>query len=273
MRGTKSQFRHRSYRRCWRHRAFNLASFTKSLAGRGNLGDQVANELLVRQRGECHGARLEAGGAGIDRVAVELDHALLAGIGIDAGEAHRQRRVLVDTQPAQAVEHRLAGLEGDLVGLPLRRVAVAAALDFQRCDLLGIMLGFLAHDASTFVFAATGALVISISVPISLTCLCSCHCGSVAGQSSRWCAPRLSARSSADQATAWATKSILRRSNHSSRCRLKAAARPSGRSPRSRPSAAIFLTAPSNFSFVRNGPTSSAMMFCNCAIAAALLKG
>src|SRR5580704_4264556 len=133
----------------FRPKAYRAAKLSlKPLARRRDFGNQIANELLVRQRRERHGARLEAGGAGIDRVAVELDHALLAGIGVDAGEAHRQRRVLVDAQPAQAVEHRLAGLEGHVVGLPLRRVAVVAALDFQRRDLLGLTLGFLVHDAS-----------------------------------------------------------------------------------------------------------------------------
>src|SRR5215469_6161873 len=66
-------------------------SDAEALAWRRDLGDEVANELLVRQWRQRHLARLEPGGAGVDRLAVELDHALLARVGVDAGEADRKR--------------------------------------------------------------------------------------------------------------------------------------------------------------------------------------
>src|SRR5690348_895289 len=100
------------------------------LRRRRDLGDEIADERLVRQRGERHFPRLEPRGASIDGLAVELDHAFLAGIGVDAGKPHRQRRVLVDAQPAQPVEHRLARLERHIEALEARRLAMAAAADF-----------------------------------------------------------------------------------------------------------------------------------------------
>jgi hypothetical protein len=95
-----------------------------------NLGDKVAHEALVGQRSERHLARLEPGGAGINRLAVELNHALLARIGIDAGKTDRQSRIVVDANPAQAVQHRLAGLEWNVKMLPATRIDIRPALDF-----------------------------------------------------------------------------------------------------------------------------------------------
>ena len=60
-------------------------------------------------------------GAGIDRLAVELDHAFLAGVGVDAGEADGEARVAVGPDPTQAVEHRLARLEWHLIAFPAAR--------------------------------------------------------------------------------------------------------------------------------------------------------
>src|SRR4051794_4714821 len=79
----------------------------ETLGGGCDLGHEVADEGLVGQRREGHFARLEPRRAGVDGLAVEFQHALLAGVGIDAGEADRERRVLVDADPAQAIEHRL----------------------------------------------------------------------------------------------------------------------------------------------------------------------
>src|SRR5579871_504286 len=115
-------------------------SGSESLRRWSDLGDEIAHKLFVRKRRERHFTRLETGGTGIDRLAVDPDHAFLAGIGVDAGETDRQRGVLVDAQPAQAVEHRLARLERHLEGLPRAVSAIRAAPDFQRRDI--------AHDTS-----------------------------------------------------------------------------------------------------------------------------
>src|SRR4030081_1529872 len=84
-------------------------SFDEPLGRRRDLGHQVANQLLVVERLHLHGARLEPGRAGIDGLAVELHHAFLARIGVDAGEADRERRIAVGPNPAQPREHRLPG--------------------------------------------------------------------------------------------------------------------------------------------------------------------
>src|SRR5215469_11835666 len=103
----------------------------ESLGGRRDLGDEIADQGLVRQRRKRHLARLEPRGASVDGFAVELDHAFLASIGVDAGKPHRQRGILVDAQPAQPVEHRLPWLERHFEGLPPRWFAMGAAADFQ----------------------------------------------------------------------------------------------------------------------------------------------
>src|SRR5262249_37563393 len=69
--------------------------------------------------------------AGIDGLAVELDHAFLAGVGVDAGEADGEARVAVGANPAQGVEHRLPGLERHLVALEAPGGAIDAAPDFE----------------------------------------------------------------------------------------------------------------------------------------------
>src|SRR5688500_2823413 len=85
------------------------------LVGRRDLGDEVLDQLLVRQRLERHLALGQARGAGIDGFSVHADHALLAGVGVDAGEADREAWVAMDADPAQAVEHGLARLERHFV--------------------------------------------------------------------------------------------------------------------------------------------------------------
>ena len=101
--------------------------FQQSLCRRRDLGDEVAHQRLVGKRCERHLARLEPRGAGVDRLAVELDHAFLAGIGVDAGVADRQARVAIGPDPAQPVEHRLAGLERHLVSSQWPRGTLRAA--------------------------------------------------------------------------------------------------------------------------------------------------
>src|SRR5229473_2590039 len=71
--------------------------------------------------------------AGIGGGAVDLHHAFLAGIGVDAGEPDRQRRVVVRPDPAQAVENRLAGLERHLIALQLPGRRHKPAPDPQSC--------------------------------------------------------------------------------------------------------------------------------------------
>src|SRR5262249_11402571 len=124
-------------------------SFLESFRRRRDLGDEIAHERLVGERRQGHLARLEPRGAGIDRLAVELHQALLAGIGVDAGEADRERGVAVRPDPAQAVEHGLAGLERDIVALPPPGAARLAAPQLEVRDG--------AHCAAAA--AATGAAV------------------------------------------------------------------------------------------------------------------
>src|SRR5262249_37803708 len=70
-----------------RCRAIAHASLHEPLRRRRNLGDEITHQALVGERGECHLARGEPRGAGIDRGAVQFHHAFLASIGVDAGEA------------------------------------------------------------------------------------------------------------------------------------------------------------------------------------------
>src|SRR6266404_4724921 len=103
------------------------------LRRRRNLGDEVAHQRLVRQRLHYHLAWLQPRRAGIRGGAVDLHHAFLAGIGVDAGEPERQRRVAVRPDPAQAVENRLAGLERHLMALQLPGGRRKPAPDPQSC--------------------------------------------------------------------------------------------------------------------------------------------
>src|SRR5262249_56562788 len=85
---------------------------------RRNLSDEIAHAPLVQERVKFHLARFETRGAGINGLAVELDHAFLARIGIDAGKADGERRIAIGADPAQSVEHGLTGLEGNFIPLP-----------------------------------------------------------------------------------------------------------------------------------------------------------
>src|SRR5262245_18009935 len=116
--------------------AISMRASAEPLGGRGDFGDEVAHELLVRQRRQRHLARLQPRCAGIYGAPVELDHAFLAGIGVDAGEADRQRRVTMHAKPAHAIEHRLAGLERDFERLPASGLAVEPAPDPQPGDVI-----------------------------------------------------------------------------------------------------------------------------------------
>src|SRR4051794_39557232 len=87
------------------------ASAREALRGRRDLGNEVAYEFFIGKRSQPHDSCFEPRGAGVNRPAVEFDHAFLAGIGVDARIAHRQGRIAMTAYPAQPVEHRLAGLE------------------------------------------------------------------------------------------------------------------------------------------------------------------
>ena len=86
-------------------------------------------------------------------------HALLTGIGIDARETDRQRRIAIGPDPAQAVEHRLAGLKWHHVTFPPAGVRIEAAPDLEGCAL--------AHDATAA--AARGLLDNSMRKPAKFT--------------------------------------------------------------------------------------------------------
>src|SRR5712671_2344414 len=240
-------------------------SFDEPLGRRSNLGHQVANQLLVVERLHLHGARLEPRRAGVDGLAVELHHAFLARIGVDAGEADRERRVAVGPNPAQPVEHRLPGLERHLVGLETPRLGVEAAPHFQRRDI--------AHCAATS--AATGATGFDERTsrpPESRAVWLTCQSGTMPGKSSRWCAPRLSVRLSAASVTMRATSSALRKSSQSIRRMSKGWPSPAGRSPSADASSSMVARARASFAWVRNGPTLSAMVACKVWIMAAVLR-
>src|SRR5262249_8878602 len=70
---------------------------------------------------------LQASRARVDGFIIKFDHALLAGIGIYAGEADRQRRIAVGTDPAQAIEQRLARLKRNIVGFPAASIRLEPA--------------------------------------------------------------------------------------------------------------------------------------------------
>src|SRR5262245_5137246 len=111
------------------------SSPARPLGGRSNLGDEVANERLVRQRRQDHLARFKPCRAGIDRLAVELDDAFLARIRIDARKTDCQRRIPVHAQPAQPVKHGLARLERHLIGLEAPRFPLSAAPYLEPCHI------------------------------------------------------------------------------------------------------------------------------------------
>src|ERR1039458_9232917 len=87
------------------------------LVARGDFGDQVLHQRLVRKRRDMHVAVLQPLGAGIDDLALQHQHAFLARVGVDAGEADGKRRVERRAYPAQAVQQRIAGLERYLEGI------------------------------------------------------------------------------------------------------------------------------------------------------------
>src|SRR5262245_26424977 len=95
----------------------------ESLGWRRDLGNEVANPRFVAQWLERHFTRFEASGAGVGGLAVDQDDAFLAGIGVDAGVAHRERRVHLGAERPQAVEHRLPRLVRHGVGLEPARLA------------------------------------------------------------------------------------------------------------------------------------------------------
>src|SRR5438270_7103205 len=86
---------------------------------------------LVRQRLERHLALGEPGGARVHRLAIDADHALLARVRIDAGEADGKRRIAMHADPAQPVEHRLALLERHVVVLVAAVLARRAAENLE----------------------------------------------------------------------------------------------------------------------------------------------
>src|SRR4051794_31022814 len=173
---------------------------SEPLRRRGDLSDEVAHQNLVGQRRERHLTRLKPRRAGIDGAAVELDHALLAGIGVDARKADGKARIGMLAHPAHAVEHRLTGLERDLVGVPVAGLTVEATPDLQRRHRT--------HCAAATV--ATLGAVKSMWPARQRTTWLTCQSSDVSEKSSRWWAPRLSVRASAASVTTRATSSMLR---------------------------------------------------------------
>src|SRR5260370_3134569 len=89
------------------------------LRRRRNLGDEVAHQRLVRQRLHYHLTWLQPRRAGIGGGAVDLHHAFLAEIGVEAGEPDRPRRDPVPPDPPQPPENRPAGPHHPPTPLPL----------------------------------------------------------------------------------------------------------------------------------------------------------
>jgi transposase len=123
------------------------------LIGRRDRSDEVADQLLVRQRREAHHARLQPQRAGIADLAVDQQHAFLAGIGVQAGIAEGEASIRLAPDPAQAVEHRLARLEGHLEVRLLGRRAGHSALDAERRDHAATARRAIARPASPRVIA------------------------------------------------------------------------------------------------------------------------
>src|SRR4051812_42982289 len=86
---------------------------------------------LVRQWLERHLALGKSRGARVHRLAIDTDHALLARVRIDAGEADGERRIAMHADPAQPVEHRLSLLERHLVVLVAAVLARRSPTHFQ----------------------------------------------------------------------------------------------------------------------------------------------
>src|SRR5215471_11424649 len=100
---------------------------TDRLIRRRNLRHQVADQRFVRQRLEPHLAWLEPRRAGIDHLAVQQDHAFLARVRIDAGEADRKCRILLASDLSETVEDGLSRLVRNLVTGPGRVVSALSS--------------------------------------------------------------------------------------------------------------------------------------------------
>ena len=93
------------------------------LVWRGDLGDEIPDQGFLRQRRKRRHALLQPDRAGVIDLAVDQHHAFLAGVGVDAREPKRKRRIDLAAERAQAVEHGLAMLERDLEAFGARRFA------------------------------------------------------------------------------------------------------------------------------------------------------
>ena len=81
-----------------------LQSWPESLVWRGDLGHEISDPGFLRQRRKGSHAFLQSDRAGVVDPAVDQHHAFLAGVGIDAGEPKRKRRIDLAPKRAQAVE-------------------------------------------------------------------------------------------------------------------------------------------------------------------------
>ena len=107
----------------------SLLSRPEPLVWRGDLGDEIPDQGFLRQRPKGRHAFLQSDRAGVIDPAVDQHHAFLAGVGVNAGEPKRKRRIELAPKRAQAVEHGLAMLERNLEAFDAWRFAGRAALD------------------------------------------------------------------------------------------------------------------------------------------------
>ena len=103
------------------------------LVRRGNFGDQIANELLVRQGLDDDFTRGKAFKARVYGLAIHAHHAFLACVRVDAGEADGESGIVVRAYPAQRIQDRLSGLEWKLKRFVPPWLARTAAPYAQAC--------------------------------------------------------------------------------------------------------------------------------------------
>ena len=162
--------------------------------------------------------------------------------------------IAVGPDPAQAVEHRLAGLERHLVALPAPGAGLSPRQTFSCCDI--------AHCAAAWC-ATAGTEASAMPPSSSRATWLTRHCGSIRGN------PRAGGRRGFRCARAPPCATDARDHQHVAqvepfepRAGRSAALSPGGRSPSARVRSSIVASARASFASVRNGPTSSAMVAC-----------
>src|ERR1700733_16296015 len=96
---------------------------------RRDFGDEVAYQRLLRQGSDLNRTFAQPGRACIVDFAIDLHHAFLAGISIDASVAEGERRFDLAADSTQTIQHRLSRDKFDLKIFDTWRLTCAATGD------------------------------------------------------------------------------------------------------------------------------------------------